>query len=133
QRAELESVDFENTERWGLMSALENSEKRIIEGDHDVFGDGSVVLKFTPGHTPGHQSLFLDLRETGPIVLSGDLFHLDAHRRLQRVRLTDFDGNLTASSRASIERFLEERAATLWIQHELMLWATLDKAPLYYD
>lgn len=133
QQAELDSIDFDDTAQWGYMSALRNSRKRIIEGDHDVFGDGRVVLKFTPGHTPGHQSLFLDLPETGPIVLSGDLYHLEAHRRLKRIRLTDFDRELSAASRASLEQFLEDTGAKLWIQHELMLWATLDNAPRYYD
>ena len=43
-----------------------------IKGDHDLFGDGTVQLFSTPGHTPGHQSLLLRLPETGPVLLSGD-------------------------------------------------------------
>lgn len=42
-------------------SALKNSKTKMIEGDYDVFGDGTVVLLFTPGHTPGHQSLYVQL------------------------------------------------------------------------
>ena len=38
----------------------------LLEGDRDVFGDGTVVMKSTPGHTPGHQSLFVKLAKTGP-------------------------------------------------------------------
>jgi N-acyl homoserine lactone hydrolase len=133
QQAELDSIDFDDAAQWGYLSGLRDSRKRIVSGDHDVFGDGRVVLKFTPGHTPGHQSLFLDLPATGPIVLSGDLYHLEAHRQLKRIRLTDFDRELTARSRASLEQFLEDAGAELWIQHELMLWATLEKAPLHYE
>lgn len=133
QEAELESIDFDDTEQWGYLSALRDSGTRVIDGDYDVFGDGSVMLKFTPGHTPGHQSLFVDLADTGPVVLSGDLYHLEAHRRLARIRLTDFDREQSASSRASLERFLQQTGAVLWIQHELMLWARLDHAPRYYD
>ena len=48
--------------------------KRILDGDHDVFGDGAVVIKSTPGHTPGHQSLYVNLPESGAVVLSGDLY-----------------------------------------------------------
>jgi len=132
QQAELDSVDFDHAQ-WGYLSGLKDSRKRIVNGDHDVFGDGRVVLKFTPGHTPGHQSLYIALAETGPIVLSGDLYHLDAHRGLNRIRLTDFDRALTAKSRASLDEFLERAGAALWIQHELMLWATLKKAPLHYN
>jgi glyoxylase-like metal-dependent hydrolase (beta-lactamase superfamily II) len=43
-----------------------------IEGDHDLFGDGTMQLLSTPGHTPGHQSILLQLPETGPVLLSGD-------------------------------------------------------------
>jgi N-acyl homoserine lactone hydrolase len=133
QRDELASVDFDDADQWGYLQDLRSSRKRIVDGDHDVFGDGRVVLKFTPGHTPGHQSLYLRLADTGPLVLSGDLYHLAAHRRLARIRLTDFDRELTAASRASLEQFLEASGATLWIQHELMLWATLRKSPAYYE
>src|SRR5262245_44744650 len=45
---------------------------RKLEGDHDVFGDGSVMIISTPGHTPGHQSLLVKLPKTGAILLSGD-------------------------------------------------------------
>ncbi len=133
QQAELDSVDFDNHAQWGYLNGLRDSQKRIVNGDHDVFGDGSVILKFTPGHTPGHQSLYIALAETGPIVLSGDLYHLEAHRRLNRIRLTDFDHALTAESRASLDEFLERTSAELWIQHELMLWATLKRAPLHFN
>ena len=51
---------------------------QYIEGDHDVFGDGSVVLLSTPGHTPGHQSLYVKLAHTGGVVVSGDLYHYPA-------------------------------------------------------
>jgi glyoxylase-like metal-dependent hydrolase (beta-lactamase superfamily II) len=57
-------------------SALKNSKTVLIPtDDYDVFGDGTVVMKLAPGHTPGHQVLFLKLKKTGPIVLSGDLYH----------------------------------------------------------
>ena len=46
-----------------------------LEGDHDVFGDGSVTIISTPGHTPGHQSLLVKLPKTGAVVLSGDAVH----------------------------------------------------------
>jgi len=48
---------------------------RMLEGDLDVFGDGSVTILSTPGHTPGHQSLLVHLPKTGWVVLSGDAAH----------------------------------------------------------
>src|SRR6185437_7483222 len=68
-----------------LYSALAHARKQVFEGDHDVFGDGTVVLKFTPGHTPGHQVLFLKLAKTGPVVISGDLYHYPEERTLRRI------------------------------------------------
>ena len=70
-------------------SALKNSKTMELTGDHDVFGDGAVVLKSTPGHTPGHQSLFLKLAKTGPIVLTGDLYHYAAERTMKKIPVND--------------------------------------------
>jgi glyoxylase-like metal-dependent hydrolase (beta-lactamase superfamily II) len=56
-------------------SALKTSKTKFIDGDYDVFGDGTVVIKQTPGHTPGHQVLALNLAKTGTVVMTGDLYH----------------------------------------------------------
>src|SRR5215475_9375996 len=64
-------------------SALKNSKTVLLDGNYDVFGDGSVVIIATPGHTPGHQSLLVYLRNTGPVVMSGDLYHYPAERTLK--------------------------------------------------
>ena len=53
-------------------AALKTSKTVIIQDDeHDVFGDGAVIIKSAPGHTPGHQVLYLTLPRTGGVVLSG--------------------------------------------------------------
>jgi N-acyl homoserine lactone hydrolase len=71
-------------------SQLKNSKTVIIDKDeYDVFGDGKVILKSTPGHTPGHQSLFLKLAKTGPVVLSGDLYHYPEERSLKRLPVAE--------------------------------------------
>lgn len=57
-------------------TALKNSKTIILKDDeYDVFGDGSVTIKSAPGHTPGHQVLFLKLPKTGPLLVAGDLYH----------------------------------------------------------
>jgi glyoxylase-like metal-dependent hydrolase (beta-lactamase superfamily II) len=48
---------------------------KLVDGDYDIFGDGSLVLLSTPGHTPGHQSLLVRLPKTGAVILSGDVVH----------------------------------------------------------
>jgi glyoxylase-like metal-dependent hydrolase (beta-lactamase superfamily II) len=115
-------------------SALRNSKTVILKNDeYDVFGDGTVILKSAPGHTPGHQVLFLKLRKTGPIVLSGDLYHYPEERAQHKVPKTDFNREQTGASRDAIEAFLKKTGAQLWIQHDSTGNSKLKKAPAYYD
>jgi N-acyl homoserine lactone hydrolase len=112
--------------------ALKDSKTIKLKGDHDVFGDGTVVLKSTPGHTPGHQSLFLKLAKTGPIVLTGDLYHYPAERTLKTFRAED-NIEQTRVSRAEIDELLRKTGAQLWIQHDFLGNAKLKKAPAFYE
>ncbi|PWU00098.1 MAG: hypothetical protein C5B51_25940 [Terriglobia bacterium] len=117
-----------------FFNKLETSKTMLLKGeDHDVFGDGTVVIKFSPGHTPGHQSLFLKLAKTGPLLLSGDLYHYPEEMTMKRVPNFDFDKEQTARSRAAIEDFVKKMNAQLWIQHDVTRGAKLKKAPEYYD
>jgi glyoxylase-like metal-dependent hydrolase (beta-lactamase superfamily II) len=114
--------------------ALKNSKTVILKRDeYDVFGDGTTIIKSAPGHTPGHQVLFLKLRNTGPILLSGDLYHYPEERTEHRVPKTDFNRDQTAASRVVIEAFLKKTGAQIWIQHDFTANAKLKKAPAYYD
>ena len=113
---------------------LKDSKTILIDkDDYDVFGDGTVVIKFTPGHTPGHQSLFLKLKKTGPVVLSGDLYHHPEERGLNRLPVDEFDVKKTAESRSAMEVFLKNSGAQLWIQHDIVGNGKLKKAPAFYE
>jgi N-acyl homoserine lactone hydrolase len=115
-------------------SGLRTSKTVIIPtDDYDVFGDGTVVMKLAPGHTPGHQVLFLKLAKTGPIVLSGDLYHYPEERALGRVPTFETDQQQTVETRKKIEAFLKETGAQLWIQHDYNANAKLKKAPQFYE
>jgi N-acyl homoserine lactone hydrolase len=115
-------------------SALKNSKTVIVtDSDYDVFGDGTVVMKSAPGHSPDHQVLFVKLAKTGGVLLSGDLYHYPEERTLHRVPTTEFDPAQTAASRAAIEAFLERSHAQLWIQHDFAGTAKLKKSPAFYD
>jgi N-acyl homoserine lactone hydrolase len=115
-------------------SALKNSQTVIIDQDeYDVFGDRTVIIKSAPGHTPGHQVLFLKLAKTGPVVLSGDLYHYPEERTLGRLPVAEFNKDQTAASRAALEVFLKKTGAQLWIQHDFLGNAKLKKAPEYYE
>jgi len=122
------------TSRPQTYAALKNSKTIIITTDeHDVFGDGTVILKAAPGHTPGHQVLYVNLPETGPVVLSGDLYHYQAERTMGKYPTFEFDKNQTRVSRAAVDTFLTKTKARLWIQHDLTAHTALKKAPQYYQ
>jgi len=115
-------------------SALKNSKTVVVTKDeHDVFGDGTVILKSTPGHSPDHQVLFLKLAKTGPVLLSGDLYHYPEERKLNRIPTTEFNAAQTNASRATVEAFLKKTGAQLWIQHDFIANAKLKKSPQFYE
>jgi N-acyl homoserine lactone hydrolase len=135
QKAERENMFSEQARKgaaFATYSALENSKRVDLSGDYDVFKDGTVILKSTPGHTPGHQSLFVKLATTGPVVLTGDLYHYAAERTLGTLPNND-NKEMTRASRTALEDFLKKTGAQLWIQHDIGANARLKKSPLYYD
>ena len=115
-------------------SALKTAKTTIVrDKDYDVFGDGSVVIKSAPGHSPDHQVLFVNLKNTGPVVLSGDIYHYPEERARKLVPLTEFNREQTAASRAELEAFLARTHAQLWIEHDFLGNAKLKKSPQFYD
>ena len=116
-------------------SALKNSKTKLLDGDYDVFGDGSVVIISTPGHTPGHQSLLVNLAKTGPLLLSGDLYHYPAERTIKDFAPLANLGNpqLEVASKAKVEALLNEKGAAIWIQHDIIADRQIRKSPAYYE
>lgn len=100
-----------------LYEALRDAKTIHLDGDHDVFGDGSVEILSTPGHTPGHQSLYLDLPQTGPVMLTGDLYHSLINREKRVAPAFNVDEPQTQQSMERFERIATERGAQVWIQH----------------
>ena len=104
-----------------------------LTGDRDVFGDGSVTILSTPGHTPGHQSLLVLLPKTGALVLSGDAVHFRDNWEQRRVPSMNVNRDQTLASLERIAAVLTERKATLWINHDRAQSATLRYAPASYE
>jgi N-acyl homoserine lactone hydrolase len=104
-----------------------------LEGDRDVFGDGSAVILSTPGHTPGHQSLLLHLPKTGWIVLSGDLAHFKENWDNRRVPGFNADKEKSLASMQHVADILAERHAQLWINHDKPQSDQQRHAPEYYE
>lgn len=88
-----------------------------LNGYHDVFGDGSAVIIPAPGHTPGHQVLFVNL-ESGPIILSGDLWHFTSNYTNERVPGFNFDMEQTRASIRLVDALAKVSGAKILIQHD---------------
>lgn len=117
----------------GLLKVLDTARIRPIEGDMDVFGDGSVLLLKTPGHTAGHKSLLVRLRNSGPILLTGDLFHTRENRAYRRVPGPNVDRADTLASFDRFEGVAARESARVIIQHSPEDVAALPASPLSLD
>ena len=116
-----------------LVSGLRALPVKVLDDDFDIFGDGKVQIINAPGHTPGHQVLYLELENFGPLILSGDLYHLRINRSEKRVPTFNVDADQTLESMDKVEKLIAETGAVLWIEHDLALFKTLKTAPAYYD
>ena len=97
-------------------------EKRKVEPlpvDKDVFGDGSVVVLRTPGHTPGHSSLLVRLKDMGPVLLTGDLAHFHENYESDGVPWFNFDRAATIASIERVKKIAANLKATVIIQHDM--------------
>lgn len=104
-----------------------------LHGDHDVFGDGSVVILSTPGHTPGHQSLLVTLPRRGPVILSGDMVHLQENWTARRVPSFNYDVEQSRKSMEKIAALMQQTGAELWINHDKAQSDRIPKAPAYVE
>lgn len=114
-------------------SAYKTAKKQMIDGDYDVFGDGSVVILKTPGHTPGHQSLELRLKKSGVVILSGDLWHLRQNYKFRRVPPFNVERADTLASIDRVSTILKNTKGRLVVQHDPGDFKSLPKFPKYLD
>ncbi|HEY1309848.1 MAG TPA: N-acyl homoserine lactonase family protein [Pseudolabrys sp.] len=104
-----------------------------LEGDYDVFGDGSVTILSTPGHTPGHQSLLVKLPKTGAILLSRDAVHFKDNWEKRRVPAGNTDKDKTLASMDRMAAVMAKENAQLWIKHDKAQSETLKHSPGFYE
>jgi N-acyl homoserine lactone hydrolase len=131
-RAERDAMFAAKPEDQAHYNRLRTSKTVLLpDSDYDVFGDGTVVIKYAPGHTPGHQVLALKLPDTGPVLIAGDLWHYRAERGAAKPPVDEADPQETLQSRAAMEAYLKQSGAQLWIQHDPKTFLGLKKAPEY--
>ncbi|MFL1894486.1 N-acyl homoserine lactonase family protein [Aquimarina sp. 2-A2] len=125
---EIKSQGFYNTNDF---KALKNVKQ--LKGDFDVFGDGTVIIKSYPGHTPGHQALFLDLENSGPILLSGDVYHFEENRENKIIPQFNHDIPQTEQSIEQFEKFVSDKRAKVYIQHDAKHFNRMPKSPKFIN
>jgi glyoxylase-like metal-dependent hydrolase (beta-lactamase superfamily II) len=106
---------------------------RLLDGDTDVFSDGSVTLISTPGHTPGSQSLLVHLKNSGFIILSGDVVHLEENFEKDTVPSLNTDKAASIASMERIKRIIATYKAKFFINHDKAESDALKLLPAFYD
>ncbi|OFW18092.1 MAG: hypothetical protein A3H27_12980 [Acidobacteria bacterium RIFCSPLOWO2_02_FULL_59_13] len=112
---------------------------KLLDGDYDVFGDGSMVLFFVGGHTRGQMVALVRLKNTGPILLSGDAVHTQANwdnRRTPRIQGSNEENEWAITVQVAYQRIadlLSFYKAQLWIHHDVEQYKKMKYAPDFYD
>ncbi len=106
---------------------------KLLDGDTDVFGDGSVTLVSTPGHTPGSESLLVHLKNSGFIILSGDVVHLEENFEKDTVPSLNTDKAASIASMERVKRMIATYKAKLFINHDKAETDALKLIPAFYD
>jgi glyoxylase-like metal-dependent hydrolase (beta-lactamase superfamily II) len=119
ERAWMFRDEARGDENFALIAPLESFQTRLIEGDadYDVFGDGAVTIIQAPGHTPGHTLLLVRLPNAGPVLLTGDMYHLAQSRERRTVPTFNTDRAQTLASMDKVERIAAETGARIVRQH----------------
>jgi glyoxylase-like metal-dependent hydrolase (beta-lactamase superfamily II) len=89
-----------------------------LTGDKDVFGDGTVVILNTPGHTPGHHALLVKLKEKGNVLLTGDAAHFHENYDSNGVPIFNTSRAETVASLDRVKKVAANLKATVVIQHD---------------
>lgn len=105
----------------------------MLSGDRDLFGDGSLTLISTPGHTPGHQSPLVKLPKMGALILTCDLVHFQYRWDHKVVPPFNFSKEQSLASIKRVAKLLAEHKAQLWIGHDKEITAKTNRAPKFYE
>jgi len=137
QQSEFDAAFGPDASKFGfspkLYDRLAQAQVMKLQGDHDVFEDGSVLILSTPGHTPGHQSLLVRLQKTGAVILSGDMVHFQDNWEHRIVPARNFNRKQTLQSMERVQRLLEDEHAQLWINHDKAQRAAIAHAPRFVE
>ena len=137
QRAEYEAMFGHDWQKYGfvpdLYATLRDNPLRLLDGDHDVFGDGAIQVLSTPGHTPGHQSLMLRTGGAGVLVLSGDVAHFRKNFTHRRIPAFNADHEQSLASMERLDALSRDLDAQLLINHDIEQTMTIRQPPQFIE
>jgi glyoxylase-like metal-dependent hydrolase (beta-lactamase superfamily II) len=101
----------------------------LVDGEHDLFGDGQVVLLPTYGHTPGHQSLLLRAGKGTELVLTADACYTRENMDRDILPTVLWDPAEMSRSLSALRDWRDKRGATVIYGHDAAQWQTMHRAP----
>ena len=116
-----------------LYKCLRQARVELMDGDFDIFGDGSMKVISTPGHTPGHCSLLVRLTQTGPVLLSADVAHYRYNMEHHCVPSMNFSATDSKNSMGLIDAIIRDEGAQLWLNHDIVQQAIIPHAPAFFE
>jgi glyoxylase-like metal-dependent hydrolase (beta-lactamase superfamily II) len=105
---------------------------QLAEGEQDLFGDGTIRLLETPGHSAGHMSLLLDLEETGPVLITADAADNRAQWKGREHPRALFSREDATQSLERLRELVQQTDALLVLGHDARNWSELRRAPDHY-
>jgi N-acyl homoserine lactone hydrolase len=119
-----EGVNYKPFESW----IKGDSKVEPVPTDKDVFGDGTVIMLRTPGHTAGHSSLLVKLPQMGAVILTGDAVHFRENYDTDGAPWFNYDRAQTVASIERIKKIASNLKATVIIQHDAR---DVEKLPVF--
>jgi N-acyl homoserine lactone hydrolase len=102
---------------------------RLIDGEHDVFGDGAVVLLPTYGHTPGHQSFLVRAGKAASIVCASDACYTRENMDRDVLPTILWNAAVMRDSLATLRKLRDQTGATMFYGHDPAQWASMPRVP----
>jgi glyoxylase-like metal-dependent hydrolase (beta-lactamase superfamily II) len=116
-----------------LYDAVKEGKVELLSGDTDLFADGSMRIFSTPGHTPGHSSLLVNLPRSGSIMLAADVAHYRLNLDQRLVPKINSDVDQSVKSMDKLDRISKYHNAQIWLNHDIRQQATIQHAPTWFD
>ncbi len=133
QRAELEAArkpEWPSGYKPSVIDFDHPLDYQMLDGEHDVFGDGSAVLLPTHGHTPGHQSLLVRAGKGAQLVCASDACYTRENMDRDVLPTILWDATVMRESLAALRRLRDKAGATMLYGHDPAQWETLPRAPM---